>query len=133
MRTITDVEAYLGRMNRRFSTVDGQSGTLIVLPQEEKLPQIVLQVNPPILVMRASVGKAPATDHVALYKRLLTLNAKTLVHTSFGLEEDNQIVLTSALELENLDYNELEANLEEIEFTLVSQVPALSELSKKDG
>jgi hypothetical protein len=132
MRTIIDVEAYLGRMNRRFSTVDGQAGTLIVLPQEEKLPQIILQVTPPILVMRASVGKAPETDHVALYKKLLTLNAKTLVHTSFGLEDD-QIVLTSALELENLDYNELEANLEEIEFTLVSQVPALSELSKKDG
>jgi len=132
MRTQIDVEAYLGRMNRRFSTVDGQAGTLIVLPQEEQLPQIVLQVNPPILVMRASVGKTPEKDHVELYKRLLTLNAKTLVHTSFGLEDDH-IVLTSALELENLDYNELEATLEEVEFTLVSQVPALSELSKKDG
>jgi hypothetical protein len=132
MRTQIDVEAYLGRMNRRFSTPEGQSGTLLVLPQEEKLPQIVLRVDPPILVMRASVGKAPATDHVSFYKKLLSLNAKTLVHTSFGLEDDN-VVLTSALELENLDYNELEATLEEIEFTLVSQVPTLSELSKKDG
>ena len=36
----------------------------------------------------------------------------------------------SALELENLDYNELEATLEEIDMTLTQQVPTLVELSK---
>lgn len=51
------------------------------------------------------------------------------MHTSFGLEEDN-VVLTSALELQNLDYNELEALLDEIDVTLAQQVPALVELSR---
>jgi hypothetical protein len=132
MRTQKDIEAYLGRMNRRYSIVDDQPGMILLSPSDEKLPRIAMRVDPPIVVMRASVGAAPKEDHVALYKQLLTLNAKTLVHTSFGLEDD-RIVLTSALELENLDYNELEATLDEIEMTLVSQVPSLAELSKKDN
>ena len=57
------------------------------------------------------------------------MNARSLVHTSFGLEE-SRIVLVSALELENLDYNELEATLDEIDVTLAQQVPSLAELSK---
>lgn len=36
----------------------------------------------------------------------------------------------SALELENLDYNELAATLDEIDVTLAQQVASLAELSK---
>ena len=44
--------------------------------------------------------------------------------------EDGKIVLSSALELENLDYNELAAALDEIDVTLAQQVAKLAELSK---
>jgi hypothetical protein len=54
------------------------------------------------------------------------------VHTSFGLEDD-RIVLCNALELENLDFNELEATLDELDLTLAQQVPVLSSLSKKNA
>jgi hypothetical protein len=64
-----------------------------------------------------------------LFRKLLTLNARALIHSSFGLEED-KIVLVSALELENLDYNELAAALDEIDVTLAQQVATLAELSK---
>ena len=39
-------------------------------------------------------------------------------------------MLGSALELENLDYNELAAVLDEIDVTLSVQVPKLAELSR---
>ena len=44
--------------------------------------------------------------------------------------EDGKIVLASAHELQNLDYNELQAALDEIDVTLAQQVPQLAELSK---
>jgi hypothetical protein len=131
MRTVKDVEAYLGRLNRRFSAVDGESGTYLV-QSSEKMPPVVVRVDPPLVVVRVHIGdvKGDVQSNAAVFQKLLQLNAKALVHTSFGLE-DNRIILSSALELENLDYNEIEATLDEIDLTLAQQVPALAELSKK--
>jgi hypothetical protein len=129
MRSIKDVEAYLGRLNRRFEQVEGQEGTFLVR-SSERMPPIALRVDAPLVVFRVHVGDAPKTDHVALFRRLLELNARSLVHSSFGLEDD-RIVLCSALELENLDFNEIEATLDEMDLTLAQQVPVLAELSKK--
>ncbi len=132
MRSAKDVEAYLGRMNRRFSQLEAEPGTYVVEPTDPKLPPLAMRVDPPIVVLRVHVGDVPRDGqfHVELYRRLLTLNARALVHSSFGLEDD-KIVLVSALELENLDYNELEATLDEIEMVLVQQVEKLADLSSK--
>jgi hypothetical protein len=129
MRTLRDVEAYLGRLNRRFTGVDGQEGTFLV-HSSDRMPPIAVRVDPPLVVFRVHIGDAPKGEHVAFYRKLLELNAGGLVHSSFGLE-DERIVLSSALELENLDFNELEATLDELDMTLVQQVPMLSELSKR--
>jgi hypothetical protein len=133
MRSQKDIEAYLGRMNRKYSQLEDQPGTFVISPTDPKLPAIALRVDPPLVVLRVRVGEVPKDGHVhnELYRKLLTLNAKQLVHTSFGLE-DTTIVLGGALELENLDYNELESMVDEIDVTLVQQVPQLAELSKKD-
>ena len=130
MRSVQDVEAYLGKMNRRYTPVDDQAGTFLV-HGGDNMPPTALRVDPPLVVLRVHVGDLDGTDeaNAELFKKLLTLNARSLVHTSFGLE-DKRIVLASALELENLDYNELEATLDEIDVTLAQQVPGLSELSK---
>jgi hypothetical protein len=130
MRSAKDVEAYLGKMNRRYSPVEDQPGTFLV-QGSANMPPTALRVDPPLVVLRVHVGDVEGGDAVnaPLYKKLLTLNARSLVHTSFGLEDD-RIVLVSALELENLDYNELEATLDEIDVTLAQQVPTLAELSK---
>ena len=58
---------------------------------------------------------------------LLELNAGKLLHTAYGLDGDN-IVLSSALELENLDTNELEAVLADVDMALAEHVPSLHEL-----
>jgi hypothetical protein len=130
MRSVQDVEAYLGKMNRRFEAVDDQPGTFLV-HGNGNMPPTALRVDPPLVVLRVHVGdvEGGTNANAHLFEKLLTLNAKALVHSSFGLE-DKRIVLSSALELENLDYNELEATLDEIEMTLAQQVPSLAELSK---
>lgn len=130
MRSVQDVEAYLEKMNRQFSHADDQTSTFLVHGGSH-MPPTVMRVDPPLVVLRVHVGdiEGSPAQNGDLYEKLLTLNAKSLVHTSFGLE-DGKIVLCSALELENLDYNELAAALDEIDVTLAQQVGKLLELSK---
>lgn len=132
MRTEKDVEAYLTKMNRRFSPLEDKHGTYVLRAASDTMPPIALHVDPPLVVTRVNVGQAPTKGGSTFFKKLLSLNASTLVHTSFGLEEDN-VVLTSALELENLDYNELEALLDEIDVTLAQQVPGLAALAEESS
>lgn len=129
MRSATDVEAYLGKMNRRYTPVDDQPGTFLV-HGGDNMPPTALRVDPPVVVLRVHVGDVVDLEQSGeLFRKLLNLNAKGLLRTSFGLE-DKRIILSSALELENLDYNELAGVLDEIDMTLAQQVPTLAELSK---
>lgn len=125
MRTLKDVEAYLLRSNRPFTAVDDQPGTFLV----QCGTSVVVRVEPPLVVCRVHIGDVAKDTNIELYRRLLTLNAKSLVHASYGLDE-NRIVLGAALELENLDFNELEATLDEIDVALAQQVPELNKLAK---
>ena len=66
----------------------------------------------------------------SLYKKLLELNATSLVHAAYGLEGD-QVVLAAALELTSLDLNELEAVLADVDLALAEHVPTLHEIVKR--
>jgi len=127
MRSAKDVEAYLTRLNRQFHEIDGESGTYL-LPSNGT--QIAVRVDPPLVVLRVHIGDIKKGDaDLALFRRLLQLNAKGLVHASYGLDDD-RIVLSAALELENLDFNELEATLDEIDIALAQQLPELRKLAQ---
>ena len=128
MRTEQDVEAYLLRLKRRYRSIDSQPGTFLVATSGG-MPSCIVRVDPPLVVVRVHIGDAPPErDQQALFRLLLELNAQRLVHASYGLD-GNTIVLSSALELENLDFNELEATLDEIDVALAEQVPDLARLA----
>jgi hypothetical protein len=126
IRTSDDLEAQLGRLGRRYERT--QDGTFVVAIGPNQPPAALLLV-PPVLVVQVAIGNAPAELAVAapIYKKLLELNASALLHTAFGLEND-QIVLAAALELDNLDLNELEAVLSDIVVALSEHVPVLRSL-----
>jgi len=69
----------------------------------------------------------PASDDrkTGLFRQLLELNAKDLVHGSYGLEGD-QVVLTDALELADLDFSEFEASYDSMTLALASHLSALA-------
>jgi hypothetical protein len=129
MRSLNDVEAYLGKLNRRFHPVDGEPG-MFLISSGEKYPPVALRVDPPLVVLRVHIGDVPKGEPTELFRKLLQLNSKALVHASYGID-DERIILSSALELENLDFNELEATLDEIDLALAQHVPLLSDLSKQ--
>jgi len=128
-RTTRDIDAFLTRLERRFEMLGEE--TFVIDSGLEGTP-IALRIAPPMVVLRVRIGPAPSTTAaaaLAMFRRLLEHNASDLVYCSYGLE-DGQIVLGSALPLENLDLNELESVLSDIDMALARHVPELRELSK---
>lgn len=129
MRTLSDVEAYLLRMNRRFRAVEDQPGTFLV-DAGGGMPPVAVRVDPPLVVVRVHIGEAAhGVDEAAFYRKLLELNARELVHASYGIDR-GLVVLSSALELENLDFNELQATMDEIDLALAQQLAGLVGLAR---
>jgi hypothetical protein len=89
--------------------------------------EVVVHYAPPVLLLRVRVMEVPAGDGrlIELFRQLLELNVRDLVHGSYGLEGDH-IVLTDTLELENLDYNEFEASFDSVTLALASHLGALA-------
>ncbi|MGH7298540.1 MAG: hypothetical protein ACRELB_26610 [Polyangiaceae bacterium] len=122
MRTEKDVEAYLLRLNRRYRALEEQPGTFLV-EVGAKAPPLVVRVEPPLVVVRVQLADVAADKaDAAFYRGLLELNAKQLVHAAYGID-DGHVVLSSALELENLDFNELQATMDEIDMALAQPLP----------
>jgi hypothetical protein len=122
-RTVADVENYLLQLDRRF---ENDGGTFIISGPEGT--PIALRVAPPIVAVRVRIGTVPEEEgrQVRLFRKLLQYNATDLMHVSYGVDGD-QVVLSAALELENLDLNELEALLSDVDLALARHVPSLSE------
>ncbi len=126
MTTRDDIQSWLDRL-------DG--GTLSVQELEPNLwrvrtpdgAEVVVHYAPPVVILRVRVMESPASEprRGKLFRQLLELNARELVHGSYGLEGDH-IVLTDALELANLDYNEFEASFDSITLALATHLGALA-------
>lgn len=123
-RTREDVENYLLQLDRKF---EDQHGTILVSTGFSS-PPIAVQVAPPIVVFRVTIGSVPADDahRLRLYEQLLQYNAADLMHSSYGIDGGN-VVLSGALALDNLDVNEIEATLSDMDLALVRHIPGLFE------
>ncbi len=126
-RTAEDVENYLLRLDRRF---ENDAGTYLVSGGASG-PPIAIRVVPPIIAIRVAIGPVPpdATHQTKMFRKLLEYNASDLMHASYGIE-NGTVVLAAALELENLDQNEIEAVLSDMDLALARHVPALHEAAK---
>ena len=123
MVTREDVERYLLQSELAFEEVE--PGMWVA--KSEGGPALVLHHSPPVLVFRVKVMEAPrdATRCTELYRSLLRLNAGELVHAAYGLEEDD-VVLTETLELQNLDQNEFQAVIDSFQMAMASHLDQLA-------
>lgn len=89
--------------------------------------EVVVHYAPPVVLLRVRIMEPPADDRkrAGLFQKLLEFNARDLLHGSYGLEGDH-VVLTDALELENLDYTEFEASFDSMTLALASHLGALA-------
>lgn len=121
-----DVEAFLDRLVGGSDYEEVGEGIWVISVGDS--PRVVVNYESPVLVLRVNVMNVPKSDasKAGLMTKLLELNATDLVHGSYGLEGEH-IVLTDTLQLENLDFNELQASFDSITLALASHLPALAE------
>ena len=120
-----DFESFMIRMELDFEEIG--ENLWIVDPDRSGRSSIVVGYSPPLVVLRSAVREEPENDaeRLALFARLLELNATDLVHGAYGLE-DGEIVLSHALEVENLDFSELQASIESLSLALTSHKDQLT-------
>ena len=127
MVTREEIEHFLDRLTAEGASYSElQPGLWLVKPTGALDFDVVVHYSPPVVVLRVKVMNVP-TDQAALAtlsRRLLQLNATDLVHGSYGIERD-AIVLTEALELSHLDYEEFLAAYEGMTLALASHLREL--------
>ena len=127
MVTKEDVERFLDRLNAEgVSYSEVEPGLWLAKPAGELDFNVVVHYSPPVLLLRVKVMSLPHDQQATatLNRRLLELNATDLVHGSYGIE-DESIVMTEALELSHLDYEEFQAAFESITVALASHLREL--------
>jgi hypothetical protein len=128
MVTKDDLESFLDRLSAEgASYFEAGENTWIVQPGGALNLDVVVHYNPPVMVLRMKVMNVPTTNGkgAELNRRLLELNANDLVHGSYGIS-DGSIVLTEALELSHLDYEEFLASYESMTLALATHLRELT-------
>ena len=123
-----DLESFLDRQDADGATHSHVApGMFVVRPGRTPDAQVVVHLTPPVLLMRMNVMPVPSDADTAakLSRRLLELNATDLVHGAYGISA-NDIILTEALELANLDFSEFLAAYESMTLALASHVRELA-------
>ncbi len=123
-----DIENFLDRLSAEGATYDEvEPGLWRVRPGGMLEADVIVHYNPPVVLMRLKVMNLPQDDSTnsRLNRRLLELNASDLVHGSYGIS-DGAIVLTEALELSHLDYEEFQASFESMTLALATHMRELA-------
>jgi hypothetical protein len=124
-----DLEGFLARLaNEGASHNEINPGMWIVKPSGALDADVVVHYSPPVVLLRLKVMEVPKEkkSHEKLYRRLLEFNASELVHGSYGIE-GNAVVLTEALELGHLDYEEFLASFESMTLSLTAHMRELAQ------
>jgi hypothetical protein len=128
MITRDDIEGFLDRLASEGATYrEIEPGLWAVRPGGALDLDFIVHHNPPVVVLRVKVMDIPAANGrtADLHRRLLELNASDLVHGSYGIS-NGSIVLTEALELEHLDYEEFLSSYESMTLALATHLRELS-------
>ncbi len=126
MTSREDLEQFFVRMAADGVTSKEVKDGLWVLQAGPDTPEVAVQYNPPVVVLRVKVMQLSKGNQKAeLYRHLLELNATDLLHGSYGIDGDS-IVLSDALELENLDFSEFQASYDSMMLALASHLATLA-------
>jgi hypothetical protein len=120
MKSAEDVESYLLRMGVAHETV--KPGIWLVKVDGQPL---AISIAGPVVAFRLKVMDLPSGGREGLYRTLLALNTTEMVHGAFGIEGDS-VVIVHALELENLDFNEFQAVLDDMSMAVSKHRPNLT-------
>lgn len=126
MVTREDIQSFIDRLEGGAIEAE-ELGAGLWRVRNQEGAEVVVTYAPPVVILRVRVMELPAGEprRTELFRQLLELNARDLVHGSYGLEGDH-VVLTDTLELEDLDYSEFEASFDSLTLALASHLSALA-------
>lgn len=127
-----DVEGFLIRMDLDYEEVDEG---MFLAHSDNGGAGVVVHHSDPLLVLRLKMmdlPPEPEEELIGLYRTLLELNATDIVHGAYGIEE-GELILTDTLELENLDFTELQASIESLQLAASSHMGTIRELAEADS
>jgi len=128
MRTREDIESYLMRSRLPFEEVG--TGDMWVVRDPSWGENIVISLAGPLVLFRVKVLElAEIARQDALFAELLRLNATDMVHGAYGVS-DGSVVLTCALRVENLDYNEFQGTIDDFSMALSKHYEMLAAFRK---
>jgi len=126
MTSREDVEHFFERLGSEGIQVREMEPGLWILSAGPDAPEVAVHYNPPVLVMRVKVlDLGTGNKKAELYRHLLELNATDLVHGSYGIDGD-AVLLSDALELEDLDFTEFQASYDSMMLALASHLATLA-------
>ena len=123
-----DLESFLIRMDVNYEEVD--EGMFLTRGDNGGLPLVVHHADA-LLLIRMKVMDMPEDSAASkeLYRTLLELNATEIVHGAYGIE-DGELILSDTLELETLDFLELQASMESIQVAAATQMQKIRSLAE---
>lgn len=131
MVTKDDLQSFIDRLDANGFTSSEVEPDLWVI-QVTDGAEVVVNYAPPVVILRVRVMELPADEgrRLELFRHLLELNARDMVHGSYGLE-GSHVVLTDTLELEHLDSTRFQASFDSITLALASHIGALAAHGEK--
>ena len=127
MVKIEDLESFLIRMDLEYEEVD--PGMYLVRGRNSGLPVVVHHADALLLIRMKLMDLPEMGDNaLELYRMLLELNATDVVHGAYGIEED-ELILSDTLEMETLDFHELQASMESMEMAAAGHMERIRALT----
>jgi hypothetical protein len=128
MKSAEDIESYLLKVGVPYQRITPGVWVLTLEGQEN----LAVSMAGPVVAFRLKVMDLPGGggdgDLETLFRTLLAYNTSEMVHGAFGLE-GNAVVIVHALELENLDFNEFQAVIDDMTMAIAKHYAFLSKFS----
>jgi hypothetical protein len=123
MKSREDIESYLIKTGLPYEQLQPELWNI----KPEGNENLLISIAGPVVVFRIKVMDLPpqGQSREKLYETLLRLNTTDMVHGAFGVE-GNAVVITDALQFENLDFNEFQAVIDDVSMAIGKHYPVLS-------
>jgi len=122
------IEQYLIDLMLTYQQID--SNLWLLDDEARSLQGVAIMHADPLVIIRAEIMDVPESNVVALFTRLLELNAIDIMHGAYALD-NKKIVLTNTLEYDTMDYEEFRAVLDSVSLALTQHYPILSKYRDK--
>lgn len=129
MQTTEEIEGFLIALELQYEKLDDN---MWVVYDESHPENIVIYRTDTILNFRVKLFDLAENQDPALYRTLLELNAKEMLHGAYAIEEE-AVVIVGALEVENIDDNEFQAVIDSFSLAISTHYEMLKDDIQKDA